>query len=53
MVKGVHLMEIRAGVDGVRAGVGATPLTYTDPSITVGVTMIKAAHITEVRAGLQ
>ncbi len=27
MVKGVHLTEIRAGVDGVRAGVGATPLT--------------------------
>ncbi len=52
-VKRVHLIEIRTGVDGVRAAIGLTPLSYTDPSITAGVTVVRAAHILDLRAGLE
>ena len=50
---GVHLTEIRSGMDGVRAGIGLIPINYTDSSITTGVTTVKAAHITDLRGGLQ
>jgi len=52
-VKRVHLIEIRTGVDGVRAAVALPPLTYTDPSITAGSTLVRAAHVLDLRAGLQ
>jgi hypothetical protein len=49
----VHVTELRAGLDAARAAVGLPAIGYTDPVITVGITLMKAAHITELRAGTQ
>ncbi|MGZ5475345.1 MAG: IPT/TIG domain-containing protein, partial [Thermoanaerobaculia bacterium] len=52
-VKNIHIEQVRFVIDGVRSGAGLSGLTYADPSITTGVTLIRRAHITEARAGLQ
>ncbi len=53
VVKTIHFTELRSGVDGARGGVGLPPMTYTDPTLTAGSTLIRAAHVTDLRAGLQ
>jgi hypothetical protein len=52
-VKSVHIAQVRLVIDGVRSGAGLSGLMYTDPTVTAGVTLIRGAHITEARAGLQ
>ncbi len=51
-VQAVHLTELRAAVDALRAGYGLPAAAWTDPSPVAGVTVVKAAHLTEVRAAL-
>jgi hypothetical protein len=51
-VKAVHLTELRAAVDALRAGYGLPAAAWTDPSPVAGVTVVKAAHLSEVRAAL-
>ncbi len=53
VVKRIHLIELRNGVDGVRAGVGLSGVGYTDPTVTANSTTIKAAHVLDLRGGLQ
>ena len=53
VAKAIHFTELRSGVDGVRGGVGLPPMSYTDPTLTPGSTLIRAAHVTELRSGLQ
>lgn len=48
----VHLEELRSNIDAVRAAVGLLPLTLTDSSVST-FTIIKAAHIIELRNGLK
>jgi M6 family metalloprotease-like protein len=53
-IKRVHITELRTRIDALRlqyGGLGAFPYT-TDPTITPGVTSIKAQHILEMRAAL-
>jgi len=52
-IKAVHMTELRSALDAARAAIGLPALVYTDPTITPGSTVIKAAHVTEVRAGTQ
>jgi len=52
-VKRIHLTELRSALDTVRAGVGLSALSYTDATVTAGSTPIRAAHILELRSGLQ
>lgn len=52
-IKAVHITELRDALDAARSAIGLPALSYTDPTITVGVTTLKAAHITELRAGTQ
>jgi hypothetical protein len=49
----LHLTEIRSAVDQARAAVGLAPLSYTDPTVAAGATIVKAAHVQELRSGLQ
>lgn len=44
-----HIADLRAALNDVYAAAGQTPPTYTDPMPLPGVTLIKAAHITELR----
>ena len=48
-----HVIDLRTALDAARAALGLPSLVYTDQGITAGSTVIKAAHITELRAGTQ
>lgn len=51
-IKRVHLIELRAAIDAVRAVAGLSAATVTDPIITAGSTRVKAVHVTELRTAL-
>jgi hypothetical protein len=51
-VKLVHLTELRAAAEALRAGYGLPAVAWTDPLPVAGATVVKAAHLTEVRAAL-
>ena len=48
-----HLTELRNALNPARSTLGLPALTYTDSTINVGTTPIKAAHINELRTGVQ
>lgn len=50
-IRALHITEPRSALNPARAAIGLTPLVYTDPTITPGSTVIKAAHVLEVREG--
>lgn len=52
-VRRQHLLDLRSGLDAARGAIGVAGLTYTDTTITAQSTTIKAAHINELRAGVQ
>ncbi|HEX3071201.1 MAG TPA: Ig-like domain repeat protein, partial [Thermoanaerobaculia bacterium] len=52
-IKAVHLTELRNALDAARLAIGVPTMSYTDPTITATATTMKAAHITELRAGVQ
>jgi hypothetical protein len=45
-----HLTELRAAVGAVCGTAGETTPTWTDPTITSGLTVIKKIHLDELRA---
>jgi hypothetical protein len=51
-IQAAHLSELRARVDGIRAAHNLGAYTYTDPTIVPGLTIVKAAQITELRTAL-
>ena len=51
-VKAVHLTELRTAVNAMRAAVGLTAGTFTDPTITALSTNVKRLHVTELRTAL-
>ena len=52
-VKAVHITDLRTALDGVYDAQGKAHPTYTDPTITAGQTVIKKAHIAEVRQAVK
>ena len=52
-VKAQHILDLRLGLNEARSVLGLSAVAYTDPTITVGVTTIKAAHVTELRNGVR
>jgi len=52
-IKAVHITQLRTALDQARAAIGVTVVAYTDPTITPGVTILKAAHITDLRNGVK
>ena len=45
----LHLIQLRTAVNEALAALGLPPFGYTDAIVTAGSTMIKKAHITELR----
>jgi len=52
-IKAVHLTQLRTALDQARAALGLSPLPYTDPTIIPGSTIVKTAHIADVRNGVK
>jgi hypothetical protein len=52
-VRKAHIDDLRTGLNQARAVLGASAISYTDATITAGSTTIKAAHITQLRNGVQ
>jgi hypothetical protein len=52
VVKAVHITEMRAAIDSLRAGQGLGAMTWTDTTLTATSTVVKAVHITEMRTAL-
>ena len=51
-VRAVHLLELRARIDGLRARAGLGAFGWTDATIRPGVTPARAVHVTELRKAL-
>ncbi len=52
VIKRVHLTELRAAANGLRAQGGLGSFSFTDPNLTVGLTIVKRVHITDLRTAL-
>jgi len=48
-VKAVHFTELRTAANAMRALAGLTAATFTDPTLTSGVTVVNRLHLTEIR----
>jgi hypothetical protein len=53
IIKRLHISELRTSLDAARSTIGLAAIGYTDSTLTPGVTIVKAAHIQELRAGTQ
>jgi len=51
-MKAAHITGLRTAVNAARTRNGLAAATWTDPTLTAGLTAIKAVHITELRAAL-
>ena len=51
-IRAIHTTELRAAIDAARSALVLPPIAYTDPTLAAGM-LPKAAHITELRAGVQ
>jgi hypothetical protein len=47
--KVVHVQELRTAIAPARSTLGLTTIVYTDPTLTAGTTLVKAAHVQELR----
>ncbi|HEV7921526.1 MAG TPA: glycoside hydrolase family 44 protein [Thermoanaerobaculia bacterium] len=52
-IKAQHLTELRTALDQARAALGLAALVYTDPSLTPAATLVRTAHVAELRGGAQ
>jgi len=51
-IQAAHIAELRSSLDAARAQLGLNAMIYVDPTITGGSTLIKAAHINDLRSGV-
>jgi hypothetical protein len=51
-VRRQHVIDLRSALDEARVTLGMDALAYTDPTLTAGSTIVKAAHLTELRTGV-
>jgi hypothetical protein len=49
-VKAAHVTQLRTAVNALRTLAGLAPASFTDSTITPGVTPAKAVHVTELRS---
>jgi hypothetical protein len=52
-VKKIHIDQLRTALDPARLALGLPPMTYTDPTINALTTVVQAAHVEELRAGVK
>lgn len=52
-VQAVHINELRSALAPARAALGLAAITFTDPTLTVRSSVVKAAHVQELRAAVK
>jgi hypothetical protein len=52
-IQAAHVSDLRTALNAARNTLTLSSISYTDPTITVGSTVMKAAHINDLRAGVQ
>jgi len=53
IIKRLHISELRSSLDAARSTIGLSAIGYTNPNLIAGVTIVKAAHLQELRGGTQ
>ncbi len=53
MIRGSHVSQMRSALVEARSAIGLPPLSFEDATITPYVTMVKAAHLLQIRAGTE
>jgi uncharacterized repeat protein (TIGR01451 family) len=53
VIRAVHVNELRSALNAARSTLGLFSITYTNSSITAGVSRVYGADITDLRSGLQ
>jgi hypothetical protein len=53
VVKAVHIQELRNAIAPARAALGLPVVVYTDPTPVGGTTLVKAAHLTQLRSSVK
>jgi hypothetical protein len=51
--RAAHITELRSSLDDARNHIGLSPQPYADGTIAAGATLIKAAHVLELRNGMK
>ncbi|MFL6248355.1 MAG: reprolysin-like metallopeptidase, partial [Thermoanaerobaculia bacterium] len=51
-IRRLHVHELRTAINAVRTLAGLSAFSFTDPTITAGTTVVKAAHVNEARTAL-
>jgi hypothetical protein len=51
-IKLVHVTELRAQIDAVRARHRLNPYSWTDPNVSPGTTPVRAVHVSDLRSAL-
>lgn len=52
-VKALHIQQLRDALAPARAALGLTASAFTDPTLTPGTTLVKAAHVQELRSAVK
>jgi hypothetical protein len=52
-VKVAHIQELRTALNQARTTLGISAITFTDPTLTAGTSILRAAHIQELRSGVK
>ena len=52
-VKAAHIQELRVALNQARTPLGLGAIAFTDPTLTPGTTIVRAAHIQELRNGVK
>lgn len=52
-IRTVHVTELRGALDAARDQLMLSPVSYTDATLQVGVTLVKAAHVEDLRSGVK
>lgn len=53
LVRAQHIATLRTALNQARSAASVVPLSFTDGTLTVGVTRIKAIHVQQLRGGVQ
>jgi hypothetical protein len=53
VIQRVHVTDLRTALDAARTALSLSPMSYTDSTITSYSTIIKAAHINDLRQGVK